>query len=169
MANTDPRFLTPRLQGAVVALLNFVNDGGCGEGITAVIGRTLCTPEEQGALYAKGRTRPGVYTHRQQIGSTCMKCAPGGMGHPVTKAPPGSTYHEYGRAVDFVLLEHGKITKATDETSDPAWQRFGRKVDELGLCWGGHWPSIPDGGHVEDHPAGLGCSDALRLKPPDVA
>ena len=163
--------LVPALQPVVRNLLDFANGGGCGPGITALIGRTLASADEQAAIYAMGRTAPGRYLHRPGgvvcDEATCVLCATGGLGHKVTQAPAGSSYHEYGRACDFVLLEWGKVTKSTDETDDPAWQAFGRRVMEMaetvpGLCWGGNW-SRQDGAHVELHPAGLGCRDAWRL------
>ena len=165
MASRDLRVLVPDFQPIARAIFTRASLE-LGPGITCFPVCTLRAREEQAELYALGRTKPGRYYHRPggalPNGKPCLACAPGAMGHPVTRARPGSTYHEYGRAFDVALLYYGKITVEVDEAADAAWQAFGRIVDEEGACWGGHWRS-PDGPHVELHPAGLGCRDAGRL------
>lgn len=165
MASREIRALVPEFQPIAKAIMTR-SSLELGPGISCIIAVTLRSGMEQADLYALGRTRPGRYYHRPggrlSSGQPCLKCAPGMLGHTVTPAKPGSTYHEYGRAFDVALLFHGKITREVDEVVDPAWQAFGRIVDEEGACWGGHWQS-KDGPHVEMHPAGLGCRDAGRL------
>ena len=168
MASRDVRHLVPALQLALrQEIMPAILKGCLGLGFTAIISCTLRTTEEQAILYAKGRSAPGIYVHRKDgkpcPQSVCQRCAPDGLGHTVTGAKPGHTYHEYGHAVDLLILEHGKMTKNTDGVDDPCYRRLGELVDAAGLCWGGHWKRNPDGPHIECHPPGLTCTDAWRL------
>jgi peptidoglycan L-alanyl-D-glutamate endopeptidase CwlK len=78
---------------------------------------------EQGALYAKGRTRPGA---------------------KVTNAPPGSSAHNWGCGCDFIFVDgDGK------RHYDGNWNLFGVLVKRAGLTWGGDFHSIVDRPHCE--------------------
>src|ERR1043165_556102 len=72
--------------------------------LTGIVGcrftQTLRTFEEQNALYAQGRTKPG------QI---------------VTNAKGGQSYHNYGLAIDFALLIDKNGDGKPDEVS---WDRL---------------------------------------------
>ncbi len=67
--------------------------------IDILITCTLRTPMEQDALYAQGRTLPGPI---------------------VTKARSGESAHQYGLALDFVILRNGKPDWSGDS---PAWDQ----------------------------------------------
>lgn len=90
---------------------------------------TLRTFAEQDALYAQGRTKPGAI---------------------VTKAKGGQSYHNYGLAIDIVLLidKDGNGTFETaswdtksdfdgDKKSD--WQEVVAIFKRYGWEWGGDW------------------------------
>lgn len=90
---------------------------------------TLRTFAEQDALFAQGRTKPG---------------------NIITKASAGLSYHNYGLAVDIVLLldrdGDGKYTEASwdtkgdydgDRKSD--WIEIVQVFKEFGWEWGGDW------------------------------
>lgn len=132
--------------------------------ITGRITITRRDPADQAVLYDKGRKTVGELCTR----TYCNLCGDGGLGHIVTNAKPGSSYHEYGRAFDVMLFENGKLTKAIRDGTDPAWQIYGAIVESEGLCWGGKWRK-PDLPHAEMHPPGLGCRDAATLRPPEIA
>lgn len=87
--------------------------------------RTIAT---QNALYAEGRTAPGRI---------------------VTKAAGGSSAHNFGLAVDFVLLNSDGSPNWDDE--DPKWAKVGAIAEAQGMIWGGHFHSITDKPHIE-HP-----------------
>lgn len=89
----------------------------------------LRTVDEQNELYAQGRTKPGKI---------------------VTKAPGGKSYHNYGLAVDIVLLidndGNGTYEEASwDEKRDfdadgiSDWQEIVAVFKEYGWEWGGDW------------------------------
>lgn len=90
---------------------------------------TLRTFAEQDALYAQGRTKPGAI---------------------VTKARGGSSYHNFGVAIDIVLVvdtnKDGKYDTAkwdtkTDFDGDKIadWMEVVQVFKEYGWEWGGDW------------------------------
>ncbi|MCA0980022.1 MULTISPECIES: M15 family metallopeptidase [Exiguobacterium] len=88
--------------------------------------------KEQNALYAQGRSEPG------QV---------------VTNAKAGQSYHNYGLAVDFVIIHDNKTDYdlSTDRNRNdiPDWQELGELGKALGFEWGGDWNSFPDYPHLQ--------------------
>ena len=82
------------------------------------------TYEEQAALYAKGRTKPGS---------------------KVTNARPGFSWHNFGVAWDFVVFD----SKGQPLWDSPLMDRCGKIGEELGLEWGGSWKSFKDKPHLQ--------------------
>ena len=110
------------------------------------IGECVRTVAEQDALYAQGRTKPGII---------------------VTKCK-GSTYssmHQWGIAFDFFLDMDvdGDGQKADDAFNDKLgmFRKVGEIGQSLGLEWGGDWQSIVDKPHFQLPAWG---STATRLK-----
>lgn len=93
-------------------------------GVHPFITQTLRTFEEQAALYAQGRTKPGSI---------------------VTNATPGSSYHQYGLAIDFCLI----INDKTSWEVDANWKKVAEVFKKYGWEWGGDWKSFKDYPHVE--------------------
>lgn len=81
------------------------------------------TFEEQNALYAKGRTKPGRI---------------------VTKAKGGQSYHNYGLAFDCYITKNDKVDFTISINNEIA--KIG---EELGLEWGGSWKTIVDKPHFQ--------------------
>lgn len=90
---------------------------------------TLRTFEEQNALYAQGRTTPGGI---------------------VTQAKSGQSYHNYGLALDIVLLvdkdNNGSFETASWDTKtdfdgdgQADWQEIVNIFKRHGWEWGGDW------------------------------
>ena len=95
-------------------------------GIDLLVTSGMRTFEQQQALYDQGRAKPG------QI---------------VTKAKPGTSFHNYGLAIDIVPLLEGK----------PNWKSkdFARIAEigkRIGFSWGGDWKSFKDLPHFEYPP-----------------
>lgn len=110
-------------------------------GLTLEVISGLRTWEEQEALYAQGRTKPGPR---------------------VTNARPGSSWHNFGLAVDLGLFDG----KTYVDGADPARaERVYREIAEIGreygLEWGGNWRKIKDTPHFEYHP-GINLAEAAR-------
>lgn len=85
--------------------------------------------QQQAALYAQGRTKPGRI---------------------VTKAPAGSSWHNYGLAMDLGLFQRGRYL---DETSPAVaaklYAKLGSLAAALGIEWAGTWKSFPEGPHFQ--------------------
>lgn len=85
----------------------------------------------------------------------------------VTNAKPGSSYHNYGLAVDFVLTnEAGTAAYWSVNTS---WKRAAAIGKTLGFSWGGDWT-----GGFKDYPhlemtGGLSISQLKAGKKPNLA
>lgn len=83
---------------------------------------TLRTFKEQDELYAIGRTKPGRI---------------------VTNARGGRSYHNYGLAIDIVLLVGGGVSWdiSTDFDNDGKsdWIEVVQVFKEYGWEWGGEW------------------------------
>lgn len=95
------------------------------EGIRLVITQGLRSMKEQARLYAQGRTTPGPI---------------------VTNAPAGSSWHNFGLAIDVAPLDQwGKPHWPNDEA---LWTRIGEIGEAVGFEWGGRWPK-PDRPHFQ--------------------
>lgn len=103
-------------------------------GVPIVITQGLRTIAEQNALYAQGRSKPGPI---------------------VTNAKGGTSYHNYGLAVDFALLmPDGKslswdVNRNGDKDKTADWQEVVQEAKRLGFEWGGDWTSFKDYPHLQ--------------------
>ena len=90
------------------------------------------THSEQADLYAQGRTRPGPI---------------------LTKAKPGQSQHNTGRAVDIVIVCKGRdqwsVKADCDGDGVSDYLEMGKLAERLGLEWGGRWQGMPDAVHLE--------------------
>ena len=86
--------------------------------------QTLRTIEEQDALYAQGRTKPG---------------------NIVTKAKGGYSLHNFGVAFDICPVVNGKA----EWNNNALFKKIGEIGMKLGLEWGGTWDSFPDLPHFQ--------------------
>ena len=75
-------------------------------------------------LYAQGRTKPG------QI---------------VTNAPGGTSYHNYGLAIDFCNQINGKLVWTVDKN----WMLVVDVFKKKGFVWGGDFKTIKDAPHLQ--------------------
>lgn len=118
----DQSKLHPRLQSKIKELITLCNK----KGLKIGIGECVRTVEEQNALYAQGRTKPG---------------------NKVTNAP-GTSYssmHQWGVAFDFYRNDG----KGSYLNSDGFFDRVGALGRSIGLEWGGSWKSPVDKPHFQ--------------------
>jgi peptidoglycan L-alanyl-D-glutamate endopeptidase CwlK len=121
-------------------------------GIPILITQGMRTIAEQNALYAQGRTRKGAI---------------------VTNAKGGSSYHNYGLAIDFaLLLPDGKsvswdMSRDGDNDKVADWQEVALEAKKLGFEWGGDWSSFKDYSHLQ-MTFGLTTSELRAGKHPSV-
>ncbi|MNH08245.1 Peptidoglycan L-alanyl-D-glutamate endopeptidase CwlK precursor [compost metagenome] len=103
---------------------------------------------EQNGLYAQGRTKPGTI---------------------VTNAKGGHSYHNYGYAIDFVLIKGGYDMKAdNDQDGYSDWMEVVAQAKLLGFEWGGDWISFVDNPHFQNV-YGLSIKELLAGKRPTEA
>ncbi|MGG3893190.1 LysM peptidoglycan-binding domain-containing protein [Geobacillus stearothermophilus] len=133
-----------KLQGVhpvVVAKARQLIEEAYREGINVIITQGLRTVEEQNALYAQGRTKPGKI---------------------VTNAKGGYSYHNFGLAFDFAILNpDGSVSWNVDEK----WKRVAQIGKSLGLEWGGDWKDFKDYPHFQ-YTFGLSLADLRAGKRP---
>jgi peptidoglycan L-alanyl-D-glutamate endopeptidase CwlK len=97
------------------------------------ITQALRTIKEQDALYAQGRTAPGKV---------------------VTNAKGGTSNHNYGFAVDIVLIIDGKtaswdVKKDWDKDGLSDWDECVKIFAKHGWTWGGNFVTFKDMPHFE--------------------
>lgn len=106
--------------------------------------QTLRTQEEQAALYAKGRTRPGLPCRHWNGLRPVGKCKQHPLGLVVTYERAGASAHNFGLAFD-VCFE----TPDGHLSWDGPWEVVGKIGEGLGLEWGGNWPHLVDRPHFQ--------------------
>lgn len=117
--------LEPIMQDAVTVLLQKAEEAtGC-KWICTSGRRTMA---DQDKLYAQGRTTPGPI---------------------VTKAPAGSSAHNFGLAADLAPMKGNDIWWNAPKS---VWKKMADEAVALGLTAGYYFKSIFDGPHVE-HPS----------------
>lgn len=94
-------------------------------GVHPFITETFRSFARSNELYAQGRTKPGKI---------------------VTNAPGGSSYHNYGLAIDFAIEVNGK----PDWTVNENWMKVVECFKERGFFWGGDFRTIKDYPHFEN-------------------
>lgn len=130
--------LHPAVREEVINLITEV-EKGFPANIAVRIVQGLRTIQEQNILYAKGRTADG---------------------NIVTNAKGGSSYHNYGLAIDFAILidkdSNGTydelswdIKKDNDKDGIADWLEVAKVFEAAGWEWGGRWSSIKDYPHVQ--------------------
>jgi peptidoglycan L-alanyl-D-glutamate endopeptidase CwlK len=123
--------LHPKLKGEALEIYKEINKELTGRAICR-FAFTLRTIEEQDALYAQGRTKPGKI---------------------VTNAKGGQSYHNYGLAIDIVLLvdkdKNGTFETASWETNvdfdgdgKADWMEVVKIFKLHGWEWAGDWKFV---------------------------
>ena len=132
------KLLHPAIASEAETIIDEI-EAGFPANIAVRIVQGLRTFEEQDALYQQGRTIPG---------------------NKVTNAHAGSSYHNYGLALDFAVLydkdKNGTFeelswnrVKDGDVDGVPDWTEIAGAFIKHGYNWGGNFRSFPDFPHVE--------------------
>lgn len=141
----------PNLKGLNSAVENFARklvELSFDAGIEIRITQGLRTTAEQDKLYAQGRTEPG---------------------NIVTQVRGGGSYHNYGLAVDFVLVKGGYDMKYDGNGNNhPDWLEVANIGKALGFEWGGDWAKFKDYPHFQ-YTFGLSTDDLRAGKKPTAA
>ncbi len=128
----DINLLKPKVKKMAEQLINQCNTAS----IPIIITQTLRTIEEQNELYAKGRTKPGKI---------------------VTNAKGGTSFHNYGLALDFCPLVNGKA----DWKNLKLFEKVAKIGISIGFEWGGSWVGFKDRPHLQ-YTAGYTIQDVLN-------
>lgn len=113
------------------------------QNIDVLIYSTYRDNEAQAAEYAKGRTVKGA-------NPTVKKP----MGNIVTNAKPGTSYHNWRCAFDFV-----PVIKGVPQWNDSSlYLKCGIVAESVGLEWAGRWVSFKESAHCQ-YTGGLKISD----------
>lgn len=125
--------LHPKIREEVASIVREANIALTGRA-SVRISQGLRTISEQNALYAQGRT-----DKTKKI---------------VTNAKGGSSYHNFGLAIDIVLILDGKTASWDDKTDFDGdkvsdWMEVVAIFKKYGYAWGGDFRSIKDSPHFE--------------------
>jgi len=132
------KLLHPKVRDEVKALIEKA-EAGFPVNMAIRIVQGLRTIEEQDALYEQGRTKPGAI---------------------VTKAKGGSSFHNYGLAIDFAILTdtdgNGSyndlswdIKRDNDKDGVADWLEVVKIFEDAGWEWGGKWATLKDYPHLQ--------------------
>ena len=113
--------LHPKFADALSAMLTEAK----ARGLSVAMHMGLRTPEQQDALYAKGRTVPGSI---------------------VTNAKGYESWHCLGLAADIVFKDEKGNWTWSDKCD---WDALGQVGKLFGLSWGGDWSRFPDLPHFQ--------------------
>ena len=118
--------LHPSIREEVRRLVNECNNALTKHSQMRIV-QGLRTIDEQNALYAQGRTKPGP---------------------KVTNAKGGQSYHNYGLAIDFCLIIDGKevswdTAKDFDLDGIADWVEVARIFQREGYKWGKAFNDLP--------------------------
>lgn len=139
-------FMHPAVRDEVMQLYTHINNKILGKGVRLRLAYTYRSIEEQDALYAQGRTK--LFDDKgKRLGK-------------VTNAPGGKSIHNYGLALDIVLLldkdGNGTFESASwdtradfDKDKLPDWMEVTNYLKANGWRWGGDFKSIVDPPHFE--------------------
>lgn len=114
--------LHPKVRFEVINIINYLESAWPANTKVRIV-QGLRTIEEQNTLYAKGRTTPGP---------------------KVTNARGGKSYHNYGLAIDYVIMVDGAI-----DWEHPLNKEVIAAFKSKGWKWGGEFKSIVDKPHFE--------------------
>lgn len=133
------KLLHPKVSQEVINIITEIEHNIFPKSIRIRIAQGLRTIDEQNELYAQGRTKPGKI---------------------ITKAKGGSSYHNYGLAIDFALLydkdgngEFEELSwdtaKDFDKNGMADWKSVVTLFEAHGWEWGGRWRTFSDLPHVQ--------------------
>ena len=99
------------------------------KGVTVEVISGLRSWAAQAALYAQGRTKTGRI---------------------VTKARPGSSWHNYGLAIDLGLFKNGVyLDEKKPAEADKLYAEIGKIAAAHGIEWAGNWKSFTESPHFQ--------------------
>ena len=135
--------LHPKYRNFFLEVYTYANEKLLPKGVRLRVSQGLRTIAEQDALYALGRTKvnPDGKTSKKPLGNI------------VTNAKGGQSNHNFGIAIDIVILydknEDGTFETVSWDVNDKHFIRVKDYFKSKGLDWGGDWTSFKDYPHFE--------------------
>jgi peptidoglycan LD-endopeptidase CwlK len=119
--------------------------------------------DEQDALWAKGRTTPGIPCTHDGILRPVGSCPEHPLGLVVTNAKGGYSGHNFAYPID-VVPEEIAPGQPDWNLSHPAWKRILETAPSCGFAEGATWRTFPDAPHLYPHELPADPTDAMRAQ-----
>ena len=155
----DIEVLTPEFKSNVLKLLE-----RCKElGYEMRPYMTTRDPFEQARLWRQSRSTEEINKRIEEFETAgaaflaeCIRSAGPQHGDPVTNAPPGFSWHQWGEAMDCFWLVEGKAEWSTRRliAGNNGYQVYANEAKALGLTAGGLWMTLRDWPHIQLRVAG---------------
>jgi hypothetical protein len=119
---------------------------------------TIRDPYEQARLWRQSRSTEEINRKIEEFetaGATflaeCIRSVGPQHGDPVTNAPPGFSWHQWGEAMDCFWLVDGKAEWSTRRliAGNNGYHVFANQAKALGLTAGGLWTTLKDWPHIQ--------------------
>lgn len=122
-----------------------------GEQILTRVTQGLRSWNEQATIYAQGRTIPGPACKHDGVARPVGTCPDHPFGATVTNAAPGTSWHNFGLAVDLCPSTHGPGMPFDPDwnESHPSWGRIVAVGQARGLVSGATFRTRPDEPHLQ--------------------
>jgi peptidoglycan L-alanyl-D-glutamate endopeptidase CwlK len=118
----------------------------CAEtGLPVLVTCTLRSSDEQAALFAQCR-QPLLVVNKLRAIAKLPPITEADNARIVTKAKPGQSLHETGRAIDIYPLDGGKIVY---DAKSSLWLVLGAIGESIGLEWAGRWERFREMAHFQ--------------------
>ena len=115
----------PKAEDFLAAAQQLLRDAG----VSVEILSGLRSWRQQAALYASGRTKPGRI---------------------VTRAKPGTSWHNFGLAIDLGLFRDGRyLDEREPAAADKLYASLAPVAGHFGLEWAGNWKTFSESPHYQ--------------------
>jgi len=121
--------LHPQFKALATAFVEAANEALDPDKVRVEVISGLRSWRQQAELFARGRTKPGRI---------------------VTKARPGSSWHNFGLAIDLGLFRDGLyLDEAKPSVADKLYLKLEAVSLRFGLEWAGRWKSFTETPHYQ--------------------
>jgi hypothetical protein len=127
-------------------------------GVTMRPYAALRTPLEQSRLWRQSRSAEEIGAQiaafraaGAEFLANCLESVGPQHGDPVTNAPPGLSWHQWGEAVDSFWLVENRAEWSTAKKVNGlnGYRVYAEEAEGLGLTAGGLWATLKDWPHVQ--------------------
>lgn len=149
MASREMKDLIPKFRAPVKTLLEQCR----AQGVEMRPSQTLRDPFEQAKLWRQSRSKEEIRAKIKQFRAAgadflafCLENVGPQSGDPVTNAPPGLSWHQWGEAVDCFWVVDGQAEWSTTKKINGVngYQLYAAEAKKLGLTAGGLWAKLAE-------------------------